>query len=160
MFEKRQALMTIWSHVYAIVRTIPSGTTLSYVETQEVIADRGYFNGEEIKRCVDAGITVTLPKPMTSWAKAEGRFGKEDFVYLAEADVYRCPAGEKLTYRYERRTRAEAAPLLDQCLPELLPQKPLHAKPALPDQALGARGCTRGGAEAARQKSARYAHAA
>ena len=36
---------------------------------------------------------------MTSWAKANGRFGKEDFVYLAEENVYRCPAGEKLTYR-------------------------------------------------------------
>ena len=63
-------------------------------ETLEAVADRGYFNGEEIKTCVDAGITVTLPKPMTSRAKANGRFGKEDFVYLAEENVYRCPAGE------------------------------------------------------------------
>ena len=69
-------------------------------ETLEAVADRGYFNGEEIKRCDDAGITVTLPKPMTSWAKANGRFGKEDFVYLAAENVYRCPAGEKLTYRF------------------------------------------------------------
>jgi transposase len=68
--------------------------------TLEAIADRGYFNGEEIKTCDDAGITVTLPKPMTSSAKADGRFGKEDFVYLAEENVYRCPAGEKLTYRF------------------------------------------------------------
>jgi Transposase DDE domain len=37
---------------------------------------------------------------MTSSAKAEGRFGKEDFVYLAEENVYRCLAGEKLTYRF------------------------------------------------------------
>jgi hypothetical protein len=58
------------------------------------------FNGEEIKTCVDAGVTVTLPKPMTSLVKAEGRFGKEDFVYLAEENVYRYPAGEKLTYRF------------------------------------------------------------
>jgi transposase len=69
------------------------------VEKLEAVADRGYFNGEEIKACEDAGVTVTLPKPMTSGAKAEGRFGKQDFVYLAEKDVYRCPAGEQLTYR-------------------------------------------------------------
>ena len=69
------------------------------VEKLEAVADRGYFNGEEIKACEDAGVTVTLPKPMTSGAKAEGRFGKQDFVYLAEEDVYRCPAGERLTYR-------------------------------------------------------------
>ena len=70
------------------------------VEKLEAVADRGYFNGEEIKACEDAGVTVTLPKPMTSGAKAEGRFGKQDFVYLAEEDVYRCPAGEKLKYYY------------------------------------------------------------
>jgi len=39
-------------------------------------------------------------KPMTSGAKSEGRFGKQDFDYLPRDDVYRCPAGEKLTYRY------------------------------------------------------------
>src|SRR6266478_3320548 len=40
------------------------------------------------------------PKPMTSNSKAEGRFGKQDFRYVAGEDVYICPAGEKLTYRY------------------------------------------------------------
>lgn len=43
---------------------------------------------------------MTLPKPLTSGAKAEGRFGKQDFVYEPEADAYRCPAGERLSYRY------------------------------------------------------------
>jgi len=65
-----------------------------------VVADRGYFNGEEILACEDAGITVTLPKPMTSNSKAEGRFGKQDFRYVAEEDVYICPAGERLAYHY------------------------------------------------------------
>jgi len=69
-------------------------------ESLDVVADRGYFNGEEILACHEAGITVTLPKPMTSGAKSEGRFGKQDFVYLPYEDVYRCPAGERLTYRY------------------------------------------------------------
>jgi transposase len=66
----------------------------------EAVADRGYFNSPEILECHEAGITVTLPKPMTSGAKAAGRFGKQDFVYLPDEDVYRCPAGERLTYRY------------------------------------------------------------
>src|ERR1700738_4612721 len=48
----------------------------------------------------EAGITVTLPKPMTSNAKAEGRFGKQDFRYVADEDVYLCPAGEKLAYSF------------------------------------------------------------
>jgi len=66
----------------------------------EAVADRGYFNSTEILACEQADITVTLPKPMTSVAKSDGRFGKQDFVYLPTEDVYRCPAGEKLTYRY------------------------------------------------------------
>jgi transposase len=70
------------------------------VETLDAVADRGYYEGEEIKACEDAGITVTLPRPQTSGAKAEGRFGKQDFVYVAAEDVYRCPAGERLTYRF------------------------------------------------------------
>ena len=59
------------------------------VDKLDAVADRGYFNSEEILACEEAGITVTLPKPMTSDAKAEGRFGKQDFVYVADEDVYR-----------------------------------------------------------------------
>jgi hypothetical protein len=45
-------------------------------------------------------VTPLVPKPLTSGAKADGRFGKQDFVYDAGEDVYRCPVGEKLTWRY------------------------------------------------------------
>jgi transposase len=69
-------------------------------EKLAAVADRGYFNSPEILDCAEAGITVTLPKPMTSGAKSQGRFGKQDFVYVPEKDVYRCPAGEHLTYRF------------------------------------------------------------
>ncbi len=69
-------------------------------DTLDVVADRGYFNSIEILACEEAGITVTLPKPLTSGAKAKGRFGKPDFRYVAAEDVYLCPAGERLTYRY------------------------------------------------------------
>jgi hypothetical protein len=66
----------------------------------DVVADRGYFSSEEILACDEAGITVTLPKPLTSGFKAKGRFGKQDFVYMASEDVYFCPAGERLIYHY------------------------------------------------------------
>jgi transposase len=69
-------------------------------DTLEAVADRGYFSGEEILACDQAGITVTLPKPVTSGIMAKGRYGKQDFVYLPDADVYRCPAGERLKYYY------------------------------------------------------------
>lgn len=69
-------------------------------EELAAVADRGHFSSPEILECAEAGITVTLPKPLTSGAKSQGRFGKQDFVYVPERDVYRCPAGEQLTYRF------------------------------------------------------------
>jgi hypothetical protein len=62
----------------------------------EVMADRGYFKGEEILACQNAGMTPLVPKPVTSGSKADGRFGKQDFVYVAEDNTYRCPAGQRL----------------------------------------------------------------
>ncbi|SMD15431.1 Transposase [Fulvimarina manganoxydans] len=70
------------------------------VDRLDAVADRGYYSGEEILACENAGIAVTLPRPMTSGAKAAGRFGKEDFLYIREENAYRCPAGEMLAYRY------------------------------------------------------------
>jgi transposase len=83
-----------------LANTAKAAKEVLQVDKLEAVADRGYYHGEEIKACADAGITVTLPKPLTSGAKSEGRFGKQDFAYLADEDVYRCPAGEKLRYYY------------------------------------------------------------
>ncbi len=66
----------------------------------DAVADRGYFNSEEILTCENADITVTLPKPQTSNNKVKGRFVKADFRYVADEDVYICPAEKKLTFRY------------------------------------------------------------
>lgn len=95
------------------------------VERLDVVADRGYFASEEILASEQAGITVTLPKPMTSRAKAEGRFGKADFVYLPEQDVYRCPAGDMLTYRY---TNVEAGLTVSRYWTSACPKCPIKAQ--------------------------------
>jgi hypothetical protein len=72
------------------------------VDKIDVLADRGYFSGEQVLACEGIGATPYVPKPLTSNAKAAGRFGKNDFVYIAEQNAYRCPAGQTLTYRYTR----------------------------------------------------------
>jgi transposase len=71
------------------------------VDQLEVVADRGYFKGEEILACDKAGITTYLPKPQTSANWAKGRFSKRDFIYIAEDDEYQCPAGERLIWRFQ-----------------------------------------------------------
>ena len=65
----------------------------------EVLADRGYFDGEEVLACESLGVEPYVPKPLTSGAKADGRFGKQDFVYLPDQDAYLCPAGQTLGRR-------------------------------------------------------------
>jgi len=67
-----------------------------------VVADRGYYNGTEIKACEDAGIKTYLPKCQTSNNQARGLFGKRDFIYNSENDEYKCPAGERAIYRTTR----------------------------------------------------------
>lgn len=70
------------------------------VEEITVIADRGYFKGEEILACHEAGISAIVPKTTTSNAKADGRFDRADFIYNAQTNEYRCPAGQTLIWRY------------------------------------------------------------
>jgi len=65
------------------------------------VADRGYYSGEEIKACDDAGIVPLVPKCLTSNNRADGRYDKSDFVYLRKRDAYRCPAGEYAIWRFK-----------------------------------------------------------
>ena len=66
-----------------------------------VVADPGYYKGEEIVDCYDADITALVPKTDTSPSKAKGRYSKADFRYDAEQNEYICPAGQRLTYRFD-----------------------------------------------------------
>jgi transposase len=70
------------------------------VETLEVVADTGYYDGEEVKACLEAEITPYVAKPHTSRNQKQGLFTKADFLYDAQQDSYRCPAGAVLTYRF------------------------------------------------------------
>jgi transposase len=65
------------------------------------LADRGYYTGEEIRNCQQAGMTPLVPKPLTSNPRADGRFDKRDFLYNAKRDEYRCPAGERAIWRFD-----------------------------------------------------------
>ena len=66
----------------------------------EVVADAGYYNAGEVNRCVEHGITPFIPKSDTSANSARGLYGKSQFQYDALKDVYVCPAGDTLTYRF------------------------------------------------------------
>jgi hypothetical protein len=69
-------------------------------EDLTVLADRGYFSGEEILKCEQADIKALVPKPLTRNSATTGRFDKRDFQYEPQRDRYRCPAGEYATRRF------------------------------------------------------------
>lgn len=69
-------------------------------EDLTAVADRGYYKGEEILACEQAGITTFLPKPQTSGNRAKGLFGRDNFCYIPEANEYHCPAGERMIWRF------------------------------------------------------------
>jgi transposase len=69
----------------------------------KVVADKGYYNGEEIRECEQAGVIAYVAKPKTSPNKAKGQFDRSAFRYIKDNDEYECPAGERLTFRTERK---------------------------------------------------------
>jgi transposase len=73
------------------------------VEQLEAVADMGYYDCGEVKKCEDEGINVYVVKPALN--RGNGLFSKEEFRYNAEKDVYVCPAGEELGYRWEEKAR-------------------------------------------------------
>ena len=71
------------------------------VETLEVVADKGYYDGEQVKDCADHGLTCFIAKPLTSVNIKRGLFSKEDFRYDHEKDCYHCPANQELRFHFE-----------------------------------------------------------
>ncbi len=70
------------------------------INQAEVVADAGYYNAAEVSRCVEQNLTPYVPKADTSANTALGLYGKSQFKYDLVNDVYVCPAGATLTYRF------------------------------------------------------------
>jgi transposase len=70
------------------------------IQQTEVVADAGYYNASEVSRCLDQNITPFIPKADTSANTARGLYGKSKFIFDTRKDVYLCPAGQALTYRF------------------------------------------------------------
>ncbi|MEW6567012.1 MAG: transposase [Chloroflexota bacterium] len=76
------------------------------VEELNVLVDMGYYHGKEVKVCLQEGITPYVPKPQTSASRKRGLFAKSDFRYDPEQDCYWCPAGKRVTYRFQTTEKA------------------------------------------------------
>ena len=70
-------------------------------KTLKVVADAGYYEGKAIAKCYAADITALVPKTDTTNRKAKDQYTKADFNYDAKHNEYICPAGQRLTYRFD-----------------------------------------------------------
>src|SRR5712671_319404 len=96
------------------------------------LADRGYFNGDQVMSCEGTGVAPIMPKTLTSSGPKRGFFARQDFIYDAEHDHYTCTAGGKLTKANRRADHVEyldfyrhliacfICPLRSQCTPTKL----------------------------------------
>jgi len=110
------------THLFSMAKQARSATGK---EDLTVVADRGYFKGEEILECDQAGMVPLVPKSLTSNSKADGRFDKQDFIYIASDDEYRCPAGQRAIKRF---TTVEAGMMLDVYWTSACPRCPIKAR--------------------------------
>jgi len=101
-------------------------------EELTALADRGYFNGEQVLACEGTGVLPCVPKTDTSSAAQRGFFTRHDFVFDAQNDHYTCPAGQQLTRSRRRPNRKDdldeyrhltacfTCPLKSHCTPDKL----------------------------------------
>src|SRR5258706_6845072 len=77
------------------------------VETFKAVADRGYYDHEEIAACEKLGVETYIARPQKGSAVTAGRFGKAQFGYDADKDTYRCPGGQVLSREVEWLKRGQ-----------------------------------------------------
>ncbi len=95
------------------------------IDTLNVLADRGYYNGDELQSCEQNSIAAYVPNSVTSHNKAKGQFDRSEFHYIEKDDEYVCPAGERLIFRF---TRMESGKELRRYWSSACPACPIHAQ--------------------------------
>ncbi len=77
------------------------------VDSLTVLADAGYYNGDELQSCEEHDIVAYVPHSETSPNKAKGQFDRSEFHYIAKDDEYECPAGKRAIYRFTREEKGK-----------------------------------------------------
>ena len=103
-----------------------------------VVADKGYYSGQEIKDCMDSGVTPIVPKCKTSSNRSNGLFDKNAFIYHPDQNEYECPAGEALIERFKTVEHGKNWIAYWIQLQNLHPKAPVHYRNKQKGQALGA----------------------
>ena len=90
-----------------LTRMARQAKTALQADNINVLADRGYYSGVELRSCEADNIATYVPNSATSCNKAKGQFDRSAFHYIADDDEYACPAGERLIYRFSREEKGK-----------------------------------------------------
>ena len=110
---------------HQLTRMAQQAKTALQTESLNVLADRGYYSGQELRSCEQNNIATYVPNSATSNNKAKGQFDRSEFHYHAKDDEYECPAGERLIYRF---TRTESGKEIRRYWSSSCPTCPIHAQ--------------------------------
>ena len=110
-----------------LARTAGAAKDALGVETIQAVADRGYYKGEDIQACEDAGIEAYVARPQRGSAVHDGLFRKDEFAYDPATDSYLCPGKQRLhplcqsttkgveRWHYANRPACLVCPIRPQC---------------------------------------------
>jgi len=90
-----------------LTKMAQSAKAVTQLDSLNALADRGYYNGDELQTCEQNNIAAYVPNSVTSHNKAKGQFDRSEFHYIAEDDEYQCPADERLSYRFTREEKGK-----------------------------------------------------
>ncbi len=71
---------------------------LLHKRKMKVLADTGYYNGTEIKKCIDEKLTILIKKAKANNQTKDNEYRKGRFIYDADKDIYICPASQELRF--------------------------------------------------------------
>ncbi len=108
-----------------LTRMAKQAIAVTQTDSLNVLADRGYYSGQELRSCEQNNIVTYVPNSVTSPNKAKGQFDRSEFHYIAKDDEYKCPAGERLIYRF---TRTEAGKEIRRYWSSACPTCPIRAQ--------------------------------
>jgi transposase len=110
-----QEVTNAGSDLGLLAQTAGAAKEVLGVERIDAVADKGYYKGEDIQACEDAGIDAYVARPQRGSAVSHGLFRKEEFRFDAGSDTYLCPGGQRLEPRYHWEVKGHA--LVSYCNP-------------------------------------------
>ena len=83
----------------ALATMTESAKEIMGVDEISAVADKGYYDGDDIEKCEKSGTTCFVPKTADNAHSPDRKYDRGNFRYDAEMDCYICPEGQRLYFK-------------------------------------------------------------